>query len=275
MHHVTVTRLQQHPTTMSRERPVVITGLSDRPAMIAQGKWDRGGSRRMMEKSFLSPMERSIILTEEGERNECCFGLFPRAYPSAHFTFLESPPRRPAGTMRNAEHRSAPRTALSAECVQPNTVWMQEAFVKTCKDGNRVTHMGRYDRSLLPFCTGSDVSEEEELPEWPAVDHEHMWTACNIVTVNLGYPANEGEAERKFTPLSRERERLHSGAVTPVPRNQNPAASHCAPPSPHGNSITLSPPSGPLGALCLWPHESPAETSPSVIKTPSSDWIKD
>lgn len=46
-------------------------GLSDRPAMIAQGKWDGGGSRRMMEKSFLSPMERSIILTlgeREGER---------------------------------------------------------------------------------------------------------------------------------------------------------------------------------------------------------------
>lgn len=44
-------------------RPVVIMGLSDRPAMIAQGKWDGGGSRRMMEKSFLSPMEKSIILT--------------------------------------------------------------------------------------------------------------------------------------------------------------------------------------------------------------------
>lgn len=46
-------------------------GLSDRPAMIAQGKWDGGGSRRMMEKSFLSPMERSIILIlreREGER---------------------------------------------------------------------------------------------------------------------------------------------------------------------------------------------------------------
>lgn len=43
-------------------RPVVIMGLSDRPAMIAQGKWDGGGSRRMMEKSFLSTMERSIIL---------------------------------------------------------------------------------------------------------------------------------------------------------------------------------------------------------------------
>lgn len=56
-------------------------GLSDRPAMIAQGKWDGGGSRRMMEKSFLSPMERSIILTlrergrgREKERGE--FGLF-------------------------------------------------------------------------------------------------------------------------------------------------------------------------------------------------------
>lgn len=58
-------------------RPVVIMGLSDRPAMIAQGKWDRGGSRRMMEKSFLSPMERSIILTLRG-REESCFGLFPK-----------------------------------------------------------------------------------------------------------------------------------------------------------------------------------------------------
>lgn len=43
-------------------------GLSDRPAMIAQGKWDGGGSRRMMEKSFLSLMERSIILTERERR---------------------------------------------------------------------------------------------------------------------------------------------------------------------------------------------------------------
>lgn len=52
-------------------RPAVIMGLSDRPAMIAQGKWDGGGSRRMMEKSFLSPMERSIILTlREREREE-------------------------------------------------------------------------------------------------------------------------------------------------------------------------------------------------------------
>lgn len=51
-------------------RPVVIMGLSDRPAMIAQGKWDRGGSRRMMEKSFLSPMERSIILTQRGGERE-------------------------------------------------------------------------------------------------------------------------------------------------------------------------------------------------------------
>lgn len=37
--------------------------------MIAQGMWDRGGRKRMMEKSFLSPIERSIILIprERGE----------------------------------------------------------------------------------------------------------------------------------------------------------------------------------------------------------------
>lgn len=64
------TRTQHHTSFTEIDlplcpRPVVIMGLSDRPAMIAQGKWDRGGSRRMMEESFLSPMERSVILTEE------------------------------------------------------------------------------------------------------------------------------------------------------------------------------------------------------------------
>lgn len=60
-------------------RPVVIMGLSDIPAMIAQGKWGGGGSRHMMEKSFLSPMERSIIFTQEKrERGESWFwGFIP------------------------------------------------------------------------------------------------------------------------------------------------------------------------------------------------------
>ena len=59
-------------------------GLSDRPAMIAQGKWDGGGSRRMMEKSFLSPMERSIILTlrktEGGREKEREESLVPFSF---------------------------------------------------------------------------------------------------------------------------------------------------------------------------------------------------
>lgn len=48
--------------------PVVIAALSDRPAMISRGKWGGGGGGRMMEKSFLSSMERSVILPkgEEG-----------------------------------------------------------------------------------------------------------------------------------------------------------------------------------------------------------------
>lgn len=53
-------------------------GLSDIPAMIAQGKWGGGGSRHMMEKSFLSPMERSIIFTQEKrERRKLVLGFIP------------------------------------------------------------------------------------------------------------------------------------------------------------------------------------------------------
>lgn len=83
-------------------RPVVITGLSDRPAMIAQGKWDGGGSRRMMEKSFLSPMERSIISAprvreKKRGREKSCFGRFlvqtvllPRYRLLASFVLVKS-----------------------------------------------------------------------------------------------------------------------------------------------------------------------------------------
>lgn len=33
--------------------------------------------------------------------------------------------------------------------------------------------------------------------------------------------------------------------------------------------------SGPLGALLVWCHKSPTETSLSVTWTPTSDWIRD
>ena len=66
-------------------KPVVIMGLSDRPAMIAQGKWDRGGSRRMMEKSFLSSMERSIMLTlRERERQKEVKRVALTSFPSEY-----------------------------------------------------------------------------------------------------------------------------------------------------------------------------------------------
>lgn len=50
--------------------PVVIAALSDRPA-ISRGKWGGGGGGSgggcMMEKSFLSSMERSITSVEGDE----------------------------------------------------------------------------------------------------------------------------------------------------------------------------------------------------------------